>query len=168
MQVQVGPWKFNVRRSPEGMRILVPVNGKPASDHAFRWAGQLARQARASLYAVYVIELPLEFPLGSAEASGRQQQGEDILSRIEAIAAAERCPVNATLMESRSAGPAIVQEAEERRANLLVVGLPWQRRAGADLLGETPAYILKNAPCQTLFSREPAPVAARQREIRRG
>lgn len=168
MQVQVGPWKFNVRRSPEGMRILVPVNGNPASEQAFRWAGQLARQARASLYAVYVIELPLEFPLGSAEASGRQQQGEDILTRTEAIAAAERWTVNATLMEARSAGPAIVQEAEERRANLLVVGLPWQRRAGAAPLGETPAYILKNAPCQTLFSREPAPPAAGRRETRRG
>ena len=161
--MQVGPLKFNIGRSPEEMRILVPVNGKPASDHAFRWACRLARHYRARLYAVYVYEVPLTLPLES-ELVSELREGEEILERMEGVAIAERYSVNAGLLEARRAGPAIVRDAEERRADLLVVGLPWQRGGGSARLGETADYILKNAPCQVLFSREPAPVAVGMRE----
>ena len=161
--MKLGPLKFNVRHYPEEIRILVPVNGKPASDHAFRWACQLARRYRATLYAVYVYEVPLTLPLES-ELVSELREGEEILERMEGVAIAERYSVNAGLLEARRAGPAIVRDAEERRADLLVVGLPWQRGGGSARLGETADYILKNAPCQALFSREPAPVAVRLRE----
>lgn len=161
--MKFGPLKFNVRHHPEEIRILVPVNGKPASDHAFRWACQLARRYRARLYAVYVYEVPLTLPMES-ELVSELREGEEILTRMEKIAIAEHYPVNAGLLEARRAGPAIVLDAEERRVDLLVVGLPWQRSGGSARLGETADYILKNAPCQVLFSREPSPVAVRLRE----
>ena len=44
-------------------RILVPVNGDAVSERAFRWACQTARESKAELHAVYVIEVPLELPL---------------------------------------------------------------------------------------------------------
>ena len=57
-------------------RILVPVNGDQASEHIFRWACQLARQSKAHLHAVYIIEVPLEMPLESeiAEATDRARR----------------------------------------------------------------------------------------------
>ena len=139
------------------LRILTPVNGKPASDHAFRWSCQLARHFRADLYAIYVFEVPLEFPLDSAEVRRDHQEGEGILTRMEQIASTERCRVNANLLEARNAGPAIVLEAADRDMDLLVIGLPFQRRIDAQVVGVTSGYILNNAPCQVIISREPAP-----------
>ncbi len=147
-------------------RILTPVNGKPASEHAFRWACQLARHFRAELRAIYVFEVPLEFPLESAQVRRDHQEGEGILTRVEDIANSERCRVNANLLEARNAGPAIVLEATERKMDLLVIGLPLERRSDARVMGVTADYVLKNAPCQVIISREPAatpPVAPASR-----
>ena len=141
------------------LRILTPVNGKPASEHAFRWTCQLARHFRAELNAIYVFEVPLEFPLESVEVRRDHQEGEGILTRMEDIANSEKCRVNASLLEARNAGPAIVLEAAERQMDLLVLGLPFDRRGDARSMGVTSDYILKNAPCQVVISREPAPVA---------
>ena len=44
-------------------RILVPVNGDPVSESTFRWACQTAREYKAELHAVYVIEVPLDLSM---------------------------------------------------------------------------------------------------------
>ncbi len=139
------------------LRVLAPVNGKPASNMAFHWACQLARQARAQLFALYVIEVPLVFPLGSNTIRRSYDEGEAILTGIEGIARSEKCRVSATLLEARNAGPAIVLEAADRNMDLVVVGLPFRRQAVGRNLGSTSDYILKNASCQVMVCREEAP-----------
>lgn len=165
--MQVGPWKFqkpDFRRSPGDLRILVPVNGQPASDHAFRWACQLARQQRARLHALYIFEIPLAFPLEADENESDLTQSEAILKRMENIAAAERYSVNGLNVRARTAGPAIIHEAVERRIDLLVLGLSDPPGAAIRPFGHTTDYILKYAPCQVLLSREPqADMAAADR-----
>lgn len=145
------------------LRILTPVNGKPASEHAFRWSCQLARHLKAELRAIYVFEVPLEFPLESAQVRRAHQEGEGILTRVEDIANSEKCRVNANLLEARNAGPAIVLEATERKMDLLVIGLPFARRSDALVMGVTADYVLKNAPCQVIISRESAPAEPARR-----
>ena len=138
-------------------RILVPVNGDKASEHIFRWACQLARQSKAHLHVVYVIEVPLDMPLESeiAEASDR---GEQILARMEAIGAEEKVKdVHAMSLRARHAGPAIVMEAEDRQMDAVILGVPYRRRFGSCTLGTTASYIFNNAPCQVIFWRERAP-----------
>ena len=71
----------------DSKRILVPVNGDAASEETFRWACQLAHQAKAQLHAVHVIEVPLDLPLEEEDAEAINS-GERVLARIEAIAAA--------------------------------------------------------------------------------
>ena len=136
-----------------GKRILVPVNGNPASEHAFRWACQLARQTRAELYVVYVSEIPMEFPLNT-EFVQEDNKGEEILARIEAIAAEEKCKVDAQLLQARHAGPAIVLEAEDRQMEMIILGIPYRHRLGPCTLGTTSTYLLEHAPCQVIFWRE--------------
>ena len=136
-------------------KILVPVNGKPASDHAFRRACQLARQCKGQLYAIYVFEPPMKYSLGYLHSSRSQEEGEAILARMEQIAHWEKCKVAATLLEARNAGPAIVLEAEDRDMDLVVIGLPYQRRIDYHALGVTADYVLKNAPCEVMICREP-------------
>ena len=141
---------------PADKRILVPVNGIRASQDAFRWACHLARQNKAELHSVYISEIPLEFPLNT-EFVEDNPRGEQVLSRIESIAAEEKCRVQAQLLQARHAGPAIALEAEDRNMEMIILGLPYGRRFGPNPLGSTASYLLNHAPCQILFWREPPP-----------
>ena len=137
-------------------RILVPVNGEPVSERTFRWACRLAKEAKAELHALFVIEVPLVLPL-EAESSEAVSDGEEILARIEAIGAEEKFKgLQANFLRARHAGPAIVMEAEDRLMDLMILGIPYRRRFGASTLGPTATYVLQNAACQVLFWRDSA------------
>jgi len=140
-------------------RILVPVDGKAASEQAFHWSCQMARNTKSELHAIYVYEVPLELPLTS-EMFSHEHYGEDILARIEAIGEEAKCKIHASTVYARRAGPAVVLESEERHMNLVVVGIPSKYPDNQAKLGSTPMYILKNAPCQVILSRQQMPVSA--------
>jgi nucleotide-binding universal stress UspA family protein len=138
----------------EAKRILVPINGEPVSERTFRWACRMAREAKAELHALFVIEVPLELPL-EAENSRAVSDGEGILARIEAIGAEEKYKgLQANFLRARHAGPAIVMEAEDRLMDLMILGIPYRRRFGACTLGPTATYVLQNAACQLMFWRD--------------
>jgi nucleotide-binding universal stress UspA family protein len=60
------------------------------------------------------------------------------------------------LLQARDVGAAIVDEAIERDADLLVVGLPFRKRFGGEFaIGRTIPYILQNAPCTVWVVRDP-------------
>ncbi len=62
------------------------------------------------------------------------------------------------LLQARDVGAALVDEATERGADLLVVGLPYRQRFGGDFaIGRTVPYILQNAPCAVWVVRDPIP-----------
>ena len=62
------------------------------------------------------------------------------------------------LLQARDVGAALVDEAIERDADLLVVGLPYRTKFGGDFaMGRTIPYVLKNAPCAVWVVREPIP-----------
>ena len=147
----------------DAKRILVPVNGSPYSERTFRWACQIAREAKIELHAVYVIEVPLALSLES-EISEDINTGEEILARIEAIASEEKYKgLHARFLRARQAGPAVVAESENKFMDLLIVGVPYNRRFGECLMGSTTSYIFHNASCQIMLSREqaPSPIAPR-------
>ena len=60
------------------------------------------------------------------------------------------------LLQARDVGAAIVDEATERDADLLVLGLPYRKRFGGEFaIGRTIPYVLQNAPCAVWVVREP-------------
>ncbi len=134
-------------------KILVPINGHKAGEDAFRVACELARHSKAKLYALYVIEITHELPI---DAEVDPDEGEAILSGIETVSHEEKCHVEARYLQARRAGPAIVQEVEERRAELIVLGLPYKRHLGQFTLGDTASHVMKNAPCPVILWREGA------------
>ena len=137
-------------------RILVPVNGDRVSEHSFRWACQAARESKAELHALYVIEVPLDLPL-EAEITEDIDRGETILAQIEAIGVQEKCKnVQAKFLRARHAGPAIVLETEDHQLDLIIIGIPYRRRFGSCDMGSTADYIFHNAACQVIFWRESA------------
>ena len=140
----------------EATRILVPVNGEAATERTFRWTCRIAKQERATIHAIYVLEVPLDQPLESHQVQATIK-GEEILATIEAIADEERHrEVQGKLLRSRNAGTALVQEADDRHMDLIVLGIPYRRRFGACHIGTTASYIFNNASCRVLFIRDQA------------
>ena len=144
---------------PKADRILIPVKGDSAAEAAFRLACILSRDSKSKLFALYVIEVKRDLPV-DAELGDKTAEGEAILERIEAMSQEERCPVEADFVQARRAGPAIVQEAIEKRVDLVLLGIPFKRHFGSFALGETTSCILKNAPCPVILWREPISVTA--------
>ncbi len=140
----------------EAKKILVPVNGDAVSERTFRWAAQTDKEYKAELHAVYVIEVPLDLPL-EAEITQDVNRGEEILTRIEAIASQEKYKnVQAKYMRARHAGPAIVLETQDRHMDMVIMGIPYRRRFGSCGMGATADYIFHNAECQVILWRDPA------------
>ena len=135
--------------------ILVPVNGDRAGEGAFRLACGLARESKARLYAVHIIEVTHDLPL---DAEVDPAHAEAALDRIEAVSHEEKYRVEAQCLQARSAGPAIVEEASQRGADLIVVGINYKRymgrATGRFTVGETASYLLTNAPCPVVLWRE--------------
>jgi nucleotide-binding universal stress UspA family protein len=137
-------------------RILVAVNGTPNCENMFRWACHMAKEAKGELYAIHVIEVPLEFSL-EVEIKEDIDRGEEILTRAEVIASEEKYKkLQARSVRARQAGPAIVLESVDRQMDLVVVGVPYHYSFGSCLLGATASYIFDNASCQVMLWREPA------------
>ena len=98
-------------------------------------------------------------PCPSTRTSPRgSEPAQRVLDMAETQAEHARHPLEAVLVQARDVGAALVDEAVERAADLLVVGLPYRKRFGGDFaIGRTVPYVLKNAPCAVWVSREPMP-----------
>jgi nucleotide-binding universal stress UspA family protein len=134
-------------------RILVPVAGTRADEEAVRLACRLARKRKGKVYALYVITVNRALPL-DARIEAEIETAEGILSRVEDAASDEDYEVETDLLQARNAGPAIVDEAVAREADLIVMGLPYKMPFGQFSIGEVAPYLLKNAPCRVLLLRE--------------
>jgi APA family basic amino acid/polyamine antiporter len=136
----------------EYRRILVPVKpDAPESEEAVDFACRLAAERGASIAAVAVVVVPLELPL-DAELPQEEDRANEALDTAVAIGELYGVDVTARLLRARSAGRAIVREAERRGSEIIVVGTPrWDRRRRA-LFSETVDYILKHAPSRVMVA----------------
>ena len=137
----------------EYRRLLVPVVPGQASDDAFDVAASLAAERGSQIIAVHVIEIPLELPLGTEKPELEQLANRE-LDEARAIGDSYGVNVIPRLLRGRNAGAAIVEEAERRGTEIIVVGAPKKdigRRKRA-VFGETVDYVLKNAPCRVMVT----------------
>lgn len=134
--------------------ILVPVNGSECSLHAVDFACNLAKRSRARVHVVHVIEVKRSLPL-DAELVAEAQTGENILAEAEAVARKLDFEVEGDLLQARDAGHAIVDEAVERQADAIVIGVPFRRPFGEFELGKVASHVLKSAHCEVILLRMP-------------
>ena len=139
----------------EFKKILVPVVGTEADDEAIKLACQLARKDKGKIWAVYVITIKRALPL-EAEIEPEIRKAEEILDHAESVADEQDYEVETDLLQSREAGPSIVEEALEREVDLILMGLEYKTSFGQFSLGSVAPYVLKNAPCRViLYHRHP-------------
>lgn len=147
-------------RSPSFRRAIVALSGHPGNDRLVRTVSQLAQASDAELIGVHIVEVDWSQPL-DADIAGRSEAAQRILDRAEEVAEGYGRALDAVLLQARDVGAAIVDEAIEREADLLVLGLAYRMRFGGDFaIGRTIPYVLKNAPCAVWVVREPIPEEA--------
>ena len=134
--------------------VLVSVNGSAADADAVRLACELAHDNGAKVCAIYVIEVKRSLPL-DADLAQETARGELVLADAEQLGNTLNCSIETELLQAREVGPAIVDLAYERRADVLVMGIIYKRKFGEFTIGETVPYVLKNAPCQVCLTRQP-------------
>jgi nucleotide-binding universal stress UspA family protein len=135
-------------------RIMVPVNGSPTDDEAIRLGCRLARRANAKVNVVTVVEIKRSQALGTVQEA-ETEAAEAILEHAEKVAHELETVLETELLQAREAGPAIVDEISEWKADLVVLGLPFRQRFGEFYMGKTAPYVLRYAPCRALLFREP-------------
>lgn len=133
--------------------ILVPTDGSRASMEALALACNIAKRNKGKIYVVHVIEVRRSLPL-DADMSPEAEHGEEILSQAEKTAHDMDFEVEGELLQAREAGHAVVDEATERKADLILLGVEQQEHQGGYQLGRLPLYALKNAPCHVWLWRQ--------------
>jgi nucleotide-binding universal stress UspA family protein len=131
-------------------RILVPVTGTEGDDETMRMACWIAKRDKSRLIAMYVITIKRSLPL-EAEIESETRRGEELLDRMEKIAGAEDYQLETELLQAREVAPTIINEAIERKIDLIMMGVKYQWRFGQFSLGSIVPYILKNAPCHVML-----------------
>jgi nucleotide-binding universal stress UspA family protein len=138
-------------------RAVVALSGARTDRPIVALAAEVAKASHAELVGVHVVEIDWTLPL-DADVAGRSEDAQRVLDIAETTAEAARYRLETVLLQARDVGAAIVDEASERGADMIICGLPFRRRFGGDFaIGRTIPYILKNAPCAVWVVREAMP-----------
>lgn len=135
-------------------RAVVGVNGGPGDAVLVRLTCEMARQAKAEVVVVHIVEIDWTHPI-DAPIAATSSEAQQILDLAEGVAEDAHHPIETVLLQARDVGAALVDEASERGADLLVLSLPYRTRFGGDFaIGRTVPYCFKNAPCRVWVIRE--------------
>lgn len=136
---------------------MIALNGGPTDEQVVRLVADLAKQYKAQIVAVHVVEIDWTLPL-DADVAGSSEEAQRVLDVAESVADTRKQRMEPILLQARNVGAALVDEATERQADLLVLGLPYRKRFGGDFaIGRTIPYVLRNAPCPVWVIRERIP-----------
>lgn len=141
-------------------RLIVPVSGGTGDQRLLEVVEKIAYHQHVDITIIYVVEVMQSMPL-DAELPHEITRGERVLRDAEMAAGAclsgRSSSVQTELLQARSAGAAIVDEAIEHDAHAIVLGATVRRKFGRPTTGETLEYVLLNAPCEVIVIRHSRP-----------
>jgi APA family basic amino acid/polyamine antiporter len=130
--------------------IIVPTKGDIEAS-MLQAACKIALRDKSRILAIYIIEVPMTLPV-DASLPIEKEKGEKALDQAEMIAKEYGVPIETKLIQARSAGKAIVDEAIKRKADLILLGQSEKNKATDILSGKTIDYVAQNAPCKVLVN----------------
>ncbi|HVU78576.1 MAG TPA: universal stress protein [Gaiellaceae bacterium] len=129
--------------------ILVPVVAGREAREAVELAARLATERAGRLVLLRVIVVPLELPI-DADLTEQLDAADELLDDLRAVAESYGVRVVERVVRARNAGRAIVEEAERRGSEIIVLGAP--RGFHRTIFGHTVDYVLKNAPSRVMIA----------------
>jgi APA family basic amino acid/polyamine antiporter len=148
-QTVLAPLHFGPAVALEYRSILVPIVSGPEAHEAIDLAARLAAERGSTIVALRVIVLPLDLPLDT-EMPEEEALADRLLDDADVAASAYGVRVIDRVVKSRNAGRAIVEEAQRRQSEIVVLGAPRLRHRA--IFGKTVDFVLKNAPCRVMVA----------------
>ena len=152
--VKAAPLPESVQADIDYDQLLVPIVGSRITDEMMVLACQLATEKQSSIDALYVIEVPFNLPL-DARLPQERENAKAVLEQAAVVADQFGVTKTPIVVTARAAGRAIVDEAKERRSEVIILGATRKRRFTERALGGTIDYVLQHAPCEVLINLVP-------------
>jgi nucleotide-binding universal stress UspA family protein len=136
-------------------QILVGVDGSADALEAARLAGKLARQMGSHVIAVAAFEpIPdyLGKPYWEEAAAARMSKAQEILEQATTAIGEVPGGLETEMIEGRPAD-AILDVAQTRQVDLIVMGARGNHALSGLLLGSQSHKVLNKAPCPVLIAR---------------
>jgi APA family basic amino acid/polyamine antiporter len=127
----------------------VPIVHGHESQEAVELAARLATERAGRIVLLRVIVVPLELPL-DADLAEQLQDANELLDATRVTAAPYGVRVVERVVRARNAGKAIVDEAERRGSEIIVLGA--RRGQHRTIFGGTVDYVLKQAPSRVMVA----------------
>lgn len=141
-------------------RLVVYVTGGPADGHLLEMVEKIGYRQNTYITIAYVVEVQQSMPL-DAELPAEIERGESVLHEAEVLAnrcvGGRRDHIVTALLQARSAGAAIVDEAIESEADAIMLSSSIRKRYGRPIIGDAVEYVLRNAPCEVIVIRREMP-----------
>ena len=135
--------------------VMVALRDEGSLESLISLACQMAAALDADLAAFHVVEVPAATPI-DAHDEILDRDGKALLSHAQELASRRfKGNFSTELLRARTAGDAIVAEAAERDAELLVIGQGSLVKLGEFLVGSTARHVGRHAPCRVLVEIHP-------------
>jgi APA family basic amino acid/polyamine antiporter len=131
-------------------RILVPMKLGLIGEEMVATAVRLAQDEGASVGALHVIRVPLDLPL-DAPLPDQEARAKESIEESAALGADHDVEVVGRVVRARAIGEAIVRDATEWGADLIVLGSAPRWRRQSRFFSPTVEYVLRKAPCEVLI-----------------
>jgi basic amino acid/polyamine antiporter, APA family len=126
-------------------KILVPMKLGEIGEEMVATAVRLAQDGAAKVEALYVIKVPLEEPL-DAPMLDEEERAAASIAEAKALGADNGVEVVGRTVRARGIGQAIVLEAEESGADIIVLGSAPRWRRQSRFFSPTVDYVLRKSP----------------------
>ncbi|MDR2071376.1 MAG: universal stress protein [Treponema sp.] len=145
--------------------IVVAITGSDASIMAAKYAIVMAKQCRSRLSAIYVVDTATirQLTLSKIFIQEESQEyersleanGERYLSFVDELARAKGIKIERDIRRG-AVYTEVLQAADERKADLIVLG-GWEKdRSARDIISNSHREIMVNAKCSVLVVKEPS------------
>ncbi|MHB8060253.1 MAG: amino acid permease, partial [Gaiellaceae bacterium] len=130
--------------------ILVPMKMGDIGEEMMATAVRIAQERNAEVIAVNVINVPLEQAL-DAPLEEEERLAAETLAEGKALAEENEVPMRGYSVRTRSIGAAVVEQAREVGADLIVIGSGARWRRHSRFFSPTVEYVLRKAPCEVMI-----------------
>lgn len=130
--------------------ILVPMKMGDIGEEMMATAVRIAQERNASVIAVSMIDVPLEQAL-DAPLEQEERHAAETLAEARALAEENDVSMRGYSVRTRSIGAAVVEQAREVGADLIVIGSGAHWRRHSRFFSPTVEYVLRKAPCEVMI-----------------
>jgi len=143
-------------------KLLLAIDGSIHSEGAIREAISFASKCSSKLYACMVLETNPEYEtIGSNVFEKEEEEARAHLESVKSGAAKEGVTCETIFHESVEASQAIVDEATDKKVDMIVIGRHGRKGLLKAFMGELAEKVIINAPCKVLVVPKAAKIEYR-------